>query len=189
MQTQLNIAIRITIATTILFGLIYPLTVTALSQLLFPQQANGSLIRKNNEVIGSELLGQNFSDPKYFHSRPSSAGSGYDASQSSGSNLAPTNHQLIDRLTTGSAQLQAENPSVPIPIDLLTTSGSGLDPDITPAAAQFQIPRISRARHIPESVLRNLVDQYAQPRQLGVLGEPRITVMDLNQSLDAKFPL
>jgi potassium-transporting ATPase KdpC subunit len=189
MKNQLNIAIRITIATTILFGLIYPLTVTVLSQLLFPRQANGSLIRKNNEVIGSELLGQTFSDPKYFHSRPSSAGVGYDAAQSSGSNLAATNHQLIDRLTAGSTQLHAENPSVPIPIDLLTTSGSGLDPDITPAGARFQIPRISQARHIPEAALRNLVEQHTQPRQLGILGEPRVNVLDLNQSLDAKFPL
>jgi len=188
MKTQINIAIRITIATTILFGLIYPLTVTALSQLLFSAQSNGSLVTINNEVRGSHLLAQPFSDPRYFHPRPSSAGTGYDASQSSGSNLAPTNHQLPDRITTAATQLRAENPTTPIPIDLLTASGSGLDPDVTPAAAQFQIPRIAQARHIPESTLRTLIDQHTQPRQLGFLGEPRINVLELNQSLDAKFP-
>jgi K+-transporting ATPase ATPase C chain len=186
MKKQLNIAVRVTIVTTILFGLIYPLTVTALSQLLFPRQANGSLIRKNNEVIGSELLGQTFSDPKYFHSRPSSAGTGYDAGQSSGSNLAPTNHQLVDRIASAAAKLSAENPSAPIPIDLLTSSGSGLDPDITPATAQFQVRRISQTRHIPESDLRALIDQHIRQRQLSILGEPRVNVMELNAALDAR---
>jgi potassium-transporting ATPase KdpC subunit len=186
MKKQLNIAFRVTIVTTILFGLLYPLGVTALSQLLFPRQANGSLIHKNKEVVGSELLGQTFSDPKYFHSRPSSAGAGYDAGQSSGSNLAPTNRQLVDRITSDAAKLSAENPSTPIPIDLLTSSGSGLDPDITPAAAQFQVPRISQTRNIPESTVRALIDQHTRQRQLGILGEPRVNVMELNAALDAK---
>jgi K+-transporting ATPase ATPase C chain len=184
MRHQLNIAIRITAVTTILFGLIYPLTVTALSQLLFPRQSNGSLLTINNAIRGSQLLGQPFSDPKYFHSRPSSAGTGYDAAQSSGSNLAPTNHQLLDRIKSDSETLIKENPNTSIPIDLVTASGSGLDPDITPAAAQFQISRIAQARHIPESTLRTLIDKHTQPRQLAILGEPRINVLELNQALD-----
>jgi K+-transporting ATPase ATPase C chain len=172
-----------------ILGLIYPLAVTALSQLLFSTQSYGSVVTIDNQVRGSYLCAQPFSDPRYFHPRPSSAGTGYEASQSSGSNLAPTNHQLQDRITTAATQLRAENPTAPIPIDLLTPSGSGLDPDITPAAAQFQIPRIAQVRHIPESTLGTLIDQHTQPRQLGLLGEARINVLDLNQSLDKNFPL
>lgn len=185
MKPNLQIAVRITIVTTIIFGLIYPLAVTNLSQLLFPSQSNGSLIHAGNEVVGSQLLGQAFSSPQYFHSRPSAAGSGYDASQSSGFNLAQTNHQLVDRIKADAARLHAENPNAPIPIDLLTGSGSGLDPDISPAAAQFQVPRIAKARRLPESTLRNLVVSHTTNRQLGVLGEPRVNVLALNQALDA----
>jgi K+-transporting ATPase ATPase C chain len=188
MKRNLLIAVRITVVTTILFGLIYPLSVTGLSQLLFPHQSNGSLIKMNNEVVGSELLGQTFSGPGYFHSRPSAAGAGYDAAQSSGSNLAPTNHQLRDRIASDVAALQTENPTTPVPIDLVTASASGLDPHISPAAAEFQISRIALARHISEHTLRALVSQHTELRQLGVLGEPRAGVLQLNLALDAQFP-
>ena len=172
-----------------IFGLLYPLAVTAIAQIFFPHQANGSLIEKNNQVVGSALIGQTFAGPGYFHSRPSSAGTGYDASQSSGSNLAPTNHQLIDRVKSDAAKLHAENPNAPIPIDLLTASGSGLDPEISPAAAEFQIPRIASERHISESEVRQLIAKHTLARQFGFLGEPRVRVLELNLDLDATHPL
>jgi potassium-transporting ATPase KdpC subunit len=187
-KQNLQIALRITIATTVLLGLIYPLAVTGLAQLLFPHRTNGSLIVSNNQIVGSELIGQGFSSSRYFHSRPSAAGSGYDANQSSGSNLAPTNHLLFDRINADATRLHHENPGVPIPIDLLTASGSGLDPDITPAAAQFQIPRIAVARNISESDLRALVDRHTELRQFFILGEPRVNVLELNLALDAAHP-
>ena len=189
LAANLRTAVLITAATTVIFGLLYPLAVTAVSHLLFPHQANGSLIEKNNQIVGSELIGQSFTGPGYFHSRPSAAGTGYDASQSSGSNLAPTNHQLIDRIKSDAAKLHAENPNMPIPIDLLTASGSGLDPEISPAAAEFQIPRIARERGVSESQVRQLIAKHTLARQFGFLGEPRVRVLELNLDLDATHPL
>src|SRR5271168_4196613 len=174
-----------TLITTVLFGLIYPFAVTGLAQLLFPSKAHGSLIYSHGAIVGSRLLGQAFTGPGYFHSRPSMAGDGYDAANSGGSNLAPTNHALLDRVKGDVEKLQAENPGVAIPVDLVTTSGSGLDPDISPAAAEFQIPRVARERHMSETDLRALVAKHALGRQFGVLGEPRVNVVELNLDLDA----
>jgi K+-transporting ATPase ATPase C chain len=188
MKNHLIVAAKFTLITTLLFGLVYPLMVTGLSQLLFPKQANGSLIEKNGQILGSRLIGQAFTSDKYFHSRPSAAGSGYDATASSGSNLAPTNQKLVDRVKQDAAKLQQENPGVAIPADLVTTSGSGLDPDISPAAAEFQISRIARARGISIETLRPLVARHTQQRQWGILGEARVNVLELNLDLDASFP-
>ena len=178
-----------TIATTVLLGILYPLLVTGLAQLIFPKQANGELIHgKDGVVIGSRLIGQPFSGPGYFHSRPSSAGAaGYDASASGGSNLGPTNAQLITRVNGDVAKLQAENPGVPIPVDLVTTSASGLDPDITPAAAEFQIRRVAAERKISEAEVASLVAEHSENRQWGFLGEPRVHVLELNIALDARY--
>jgi potassium-transporting ATPase KdpC subunit len=188
MKENLRIAILITLVTTVLFGLIYPLAVTGLAQLLFPSQANGSLIQKNGQIIGSQLLGQTFSSPGYFRSRPSAAGAGYDASQSGGSNLGPTNHQLLDRVKSDVEKLRTENPGAPIPVDLVTASGSGLDPEISPAAAEFQVPRVARERGLSEAELRSLVSKHTLGRQFGFLGEPRVRVLELNLALDATHP-
>jgi len=187
MKNHLMVALKFTLITTLLFGLVYPLAVTGLSQLLFPKQANGSLIEKNGQILGSRLIGQPFTSDKYFHSRPSAAGTGYDPTSSSGSNLGPTNQQLVDRVKQDVAKLQQENPGVAIPADLVTTSGSGLDPDISPAAAEFQIPRIARARGISPETLRPLVARHTQQRQWGILGEARVNVLELNLDLDANF--
>jgi len=178
-----------TIATTVLLGVLYPLVVTGLAQLIFPKQANGQLIYgKDGVVIGSQLIGQPFSGPGYFHSRPSAAGAaGYDATASGGSNLGPTNSQLITRVNGEVAKLQAENPGTPIPVDLVTTSGSGLDPDISPAAAQFQIRRVASERKIPEAEVARLVLENSENRQWGFLGEPRVHVLELNIALDARY--
>ena len=178
-----------TIATTVLLGILYPLLVTGLAQLIFPKQANGQLIYgKDGMVIGSQLIGQPFSGPGYFHSRPSTAGAaGYDATASGGSNLGPTNAQLITRVNGEVAKLQAENPGIPIPVDLVTTSGSGLDPDISPAAAQFQIRRVASERKISEAEVARLVLENSENRQWGFLGEPRVHVLELNIALDARF--
>jgi K+-transporting ATPase ATPase C chain len=188
MKQNLRIAILITLVTTVVFGLIYPLAVTGLAQLLFPNQANGSLIVRNSQVVGSRLLGQTFSSPGYFRSRPSNAGAGYDASQSSGSNLGPTNHQLIDRVKSDVGKLRVENPSADIPVDLVTASGSGLDPEISPAAAEFQIPRVARERNVSEAAVRGLVENHTLGRQFGFLGEPRVRVLELNLDLDSIAP-
>jgi K+-transporting ATPase ATPase C chain len=185
MKNNLKIAILITLVTTVLFGIIYPLAVTGLAQILFPAQANGSLIQRNGQVLGSQLLGQAFSSPGYFHSRPSAAGTGYDASQSSASNLGPTNHQLVDRVKGDVEKLHAENPGAPVPVDLVTTSGSGLDPEISPAAAEFQIPRVARERGVSEADVHSLVAKHTLGRQFGFLGEPRVRVLELNLDLDA----
>jgi len=165
--------------------------VTGLGQLLFPSQANGGLIVKNGQIIGSHLIGQTFSSDSYFHSRPSAAGNGYDPDSAGGgaSNLGPTNRQLLDRVKGDVEKLHAENPGSPIPVDLVTTSGSGLDPDISPAAAEFQIPRVARARRVSETQLHSLIAKHTSGRQLGVLGEPRINVLELNLDLDAQFPI
>jgi len=184
MKKNLITAALMTVVTTVLLGFIYPLVVTALAQILFPRQANGELLRRDGRVIGSRLIGQPFSSDRYFHSRPSAAGAGYDAANSAGSNLGPTNARLIARVDTYAAALQKENPSVPVPVDLVTTSASGLDPDITPAAAYFQVPRVARARGLSEKRVRALVAAHVQPRQLGILGEPRVNVLELNLALD-----
>ncbi len=185
MNKELNIAIRFTLITTVLFGLLYPLGMTGLSRYIFPKQAAGSLIEKDGRVIGSALIGQGFVSDKYFHSRPSSAGTGYDASSSSPSNLAPTNRALVDRVSGDVAKLRQENPGKPIPVDLITTSGSGLDPNISPAAAEFQVHRVAKAREMSEQQLRALVARHTQPRTFGVLGEPRVNVLELNLDLDS----
>lgn len=182
---NLKISILMTLVTAVLLGLIYPLAITGLSQLLFKDKANGELITRNGTVIGSRLIGQSFSGPGYFHSRPSAAGNGYDASSSSGSNLGPTNKKLIDRLAGDVEKYHAENPKQPVPIDLVTTSASGLDPDITPAAALFQVPYIAQERGVPPAQVEQLVQQHIQQRQLGFLGEPRVNVLELNLALDA----
>jgi len=188
MKNNLKIAILITLVTTVLFGVIYPLAVTGLAQLFFPTQANGSLIQRSGQVVGSQLLGQTFSSPGYFHSRPSNAGAGYDASQSSASNLGPTNHQFVDRVKADVEKLHAENPGAPVPVDLVTSSGSGLDPEISPAAAEFQVPRIAHERGISETDVRSLVAKHTLARQFGFLGEPRVRVLELNLDLDAAHP-
>jgi K+-transporting ATPase ATPase C chain len=189
MKKEIQIAMRFTLLTTIFFGLAYPLAITGLSRWLFPHQATGSLILRGGKIVGSQLIGQTFTSDKYFHSRPSNAGDGYDAANSSGSNLAPTNRQLIDRVQGDVAKLRAENPGIPIPADLVTSSGSGLDPHISPASADFQVPRVSRARGISSDTLRTLVAKHTEARQFGLLGEPRVDVLELNLELDAAFPV
>ena len=184
MKKNLVTAVLMTIATTILFGIIYPFVVTALAQLLFPNQANGQLIRRGDQVIGSRLIGQPFSSARYFHPRPSAAGNGYDAANSGGSNLGPTNQKLLDRVKISVAAAQSDNPNVPVPADLVTASGSGLDPDISPAAAYFQVPRVARARAVSEQRLRELVTKCIQSRTIEILGEPRVNVLELNLALD-----
>ncbi|HEY4817020.1 MAG TPA: potassium-transporting ATPase subunit KdpC [Candidatus Acidoferrum sp.] len=189
MKENLRIAILYTLVTTILFGLLYPLGVTGLAQLLFPAQANGSLLTKNGQAVGSKLLGQMFSSPGYFRPRLSGAGAGYDASQSGSPNLAPTNHALIERVKGDVDKLHSENPGASIPVDLVTASGSGLDPEISPAAAEFQIPRVARERGISGADIRALVSKHTLGRQFGFLGEPRVRVLELNLDLDATHPM
>jgi K+-transporting ATPase ATPase C chain len=190
MKKNLLISIWMTLASTVLLGVIYPLVVTGLAQWWFPRQANGELIRSGGNLVGSRLIGQPFTAAGYFHSRPSAAGSaGYDAGNSTGSNLAPTNKTLIDRVSASVQSLQAENPNRPIPADLATTSGSGLDPHISPAAAEFQVPRVARERGMSEGDVAALVKKHTEQRDLGFLGEPRVNVLELNLDLDAVYPL
>ena len=188
MKKNLRISIWMTLVTTILFGLVYPLVVTGLAQFLFPDRANGQLIERDGKLVGSRIIGQPFSSPWYFHSRPSAAGAGYDPLASGGSNLGPTNRQLIERVQAEAAKLATENLRAPIPVDLVTASGSGLDPHISPAAAEFQVPRVARARGIPEAEVRLLVSAHTRGRDFGVLGEPRVNVLELNLDLDASHP-
>lgn len=190
MKRNLLTAILMTVVATVLLGVIYPLVVTGLSRVVARDKANGQMIVKNGTVIGSRIIAQPFTGAGYFHSRPSAAGAnGYSADNSSGSNLGPTNQKLVDRVKADVAILQAENPGKPIPIDLITTSGSGLDPDISPAAAEFQVHRVAKMRGIDEKTLTAFVSEHTQPRQYGIFGEPRINVLELNLILDEKFPV
>jgi K+-transporting ATPase ATPase C chain len=188
MKKNLITAVLMTLVTTVLFGLLFPLLITGLAQVLFPKQANGELVTRNGQVVGSRLIGQSFSSSGYFHSRPSSAGTGYDAANSGGSNLGPTNQALVARVQGDADRLQAENPGMAIPIDLLTTSGSGLDPHISPEAADFQVPRIAKERGLSDDAVRNAVRQHTESRQFGFLGEPRVNVLELNLALDEIAP-
>jgi potassium-transporting ATPase KdpC subunit len=188
MKKNLITAVLMTVVTTVLLGLIYPLIVVGLAR-IWPNQANGQLITKNGVVVGSRIIAQPFTGPQYFHPRPSAAGaSGYDATSSSGTNWGPTNQKLVDRVKGDVATLQAENPGKPIPVDMVTASGSGLDPDITPAAADFQAPRIAKARGISEDQLRRLIKDHTEGRQFGFLGEPRVNVLELNLALNEQYP-
>jgi K+-transporting ATPase ATPase C chain len=188
MKKNLLISVLMTAVTTVLLGLIYPLVLTGLAQVFMHDKANGQLIPLNGTIVGSRILGQPFTTAAYFHSRPSAAGNGYDAANSSASNLGPTNQKLIDRVKSDVASAQADNPNQLIPIDLVTTSGSGLDPHISLAAAEFQIPRIAKARGISDEALRQLVAKHTEGRQLGFLGEPRVNVLELNLDLDQLAP-
>lgn len=189
MKKNLTTAILMTIATTILLGVIYPLVVTLLAQLIFPSKANGQLIKQNGQIVGSSIIAQGFTAPGYFHPRPSAAGNGYDAANSGGTNLGPTNQKLIDRVKSDVAAAGAEHPGAPVPIDMVTTSASGFDPDITPANAEFQLTRVAKARGMTDTELRQIVARHTAGRQLGFLGELRVNVLELNLDLDATHPL
>jgi K+-transporting ATPase ATPase C chain len=186
---HLLVAVLMTLVTTLLLGVAYPLIVTVLAQALFPSNANGQLIERDGRVVGSRVIGQAFVSAGYFHGRPSAAGTeGYDATASSGSNLGPTSKKLVDAVRQRVVDLQRENPNAPVPIDLVTASASGLDPHVSPAAALFQVPRVARARHLAESDLRAMVESRIEGRQLGFLGEPRVNVLELNLALDERWP-
>jgi K+-transporting ATPase ATPase C chain len=182
-------AVLMTIVTTLLLGVAYPLVVTGLAQVLFPGKANGQLIERDGKIVGSRIIGQGFSSPGYFRSRPSAAGTGYDAADSGGTNLGPTNKKLIDAVKAAVDEAKKENPGTPVPIDLVTSSASGLDPHISPAAAAFQVPRVARERGVPETEIRRLVEVHSEGRQFGFLGEPVVNVLELNLALDTAHPM
>ena len=188
LRRNLVTAVRVTVVTTILLGIVYPLVVTGIAQTFLRDKANGQLIERGGHAIGSAMIGQRFSSPRYFHSRASAAGSGYDATNSGGTNLGPTNKRLIDSVTAAVAAAVKENPGTPVPIDYVTTSASGLDPDISPDAAMFQVPRVARARGIGAVELRHFVAAHVHGRQLGFLGEPCINVLLLNLAIDDRWP-
>jgi len=187
LSRNLIIATLMTIVTTVILGLIYPLVVTGLAQALFPDKANGQLIERDGKIVGSRLIGQGFSSPGYFRSRPSATAVPYDAGNSAGSQYGPTNKKLIDAVRANVEVARKENPNVPVPVDLVTTSASGFDPHLSPAAADFQVPRVARERGMAESDLRRLVAAHTEGRQLGFLGEPRVNVLELNLALDREF--
>ena len=189
MKRNFLIALWFTLVTTLLFGVLYPLAITGVAQVIFPDRANGQIIERNGKAVGSRIIGQSFTQPGYFHSRPSAAGTGYDASASSGSNLGPRNKVLLERIQADVQKLQAESRGIAIPIDLVTASGSGLDPEISPAAAEFQLARVARERGMKDEELRMLVQRYTKGREFGVFGEPRVNVLELNLELDAAHPL
>jgi K+-transporting ATPase ATPase C chain len=184
-KNNLKTAVLMTVATTILLGIIYPLVVTGLAQLLFHHKANGQLIYRDGRIVGSRIIGQTFGSPRYFHPRPSAAGDGYDAANSGGTNLGPTNQKLINRVNQDVKSAEAENPSKPIPVDMVTTSASGLDPEISPANAEFQLARVARTRGMQEPDVEALIRKHTQNRQFGFLGELRVNVLELNLDLDA----
>jgi K+-transporting ATPase ATPase C chain len=185
MSRTFIIAIRFTLVTTVLLGIIYPLFVTGIAEMTMPNKANGQLIVKDGHVLGSAIIGQSFTSDRYFRSRPSAAGNGYDATSSGGSNLGPTNKKLVDRIDADVASYQKQNPGKDVPIDLVTTSASGLDPDISPADAFFQVPRVAAARHLSDETVESLVQTHVHGRQFGILGEPHVNVLELNLALDA----
>ena len=189
MRRNFVTALLYTVVTTFLFGLVYPYVVTGFAQVLFRDKANGQLIRQNGQLVGSRIIGQPFSAAGYFHSRPSAAGNGYDAANSGGSNFAPTNKKLIDRVSGDVTSFQTDHPGSDVPVDLVTASGSGLDPHITPAGAEFQVERVARERHLSADAVRKLVASHTEGRQLGFLGEPRVNVLELNLDLDHAAPL
>jgi K+-transporting ATPase ATPase C chain len=186
---NLIVAALMTVVTTVLFGVVYPLVVTGLAQVIFPDKANGQLIEQNGKVVGSRIIGQAFSSPGYFHSRPSAAGTGYDPTNSGGTNLGPTNKKLIDAVKAAVDDAHKENPQAPVPIDLVTSSASGLDPHISPAAAEFQVPRIARERGVAQADVRQLVEASTTGRQLGFFGEAGVNVLELNLALDKQYPM
>ena len=182
-------AILMTLVTTVILGIAYPLAITAIAHVTFPHQANGQLVQRNGKVVGSSLIGQGFSSAGYFRSRPSATGTPYDASNSAGSQLGPTNKKLIQAVTANVAAARKENPNTPVPIDLVTTSASGFDPHLSPAAADFQVPRVARQRGIPEADVRSLVAANTAGRTFSFLGEPRVNVLELNLALDSQYPI
>ena len=188
-RRNLVVAVLMTIVTTLMLGVIYPLVITAIAQVALPDQANGQLIERNGTVIGSRIIGQGFSSPAYFHPRPSAAGTGYDAASSGGTNLGPTNKKLIDAVKANVETARKDNPTAPVPIDLVTASASGLDPHISPAAADFQVPRVARERRVSEADLRQVVAAHTEGRQFGFFGEPRVNVLELNLALDREHPI
>ena len=186
---NLIVAVLMTVVTTVLLGVMYPLAITGVAQVVFPDQANGQLLQRNGKIIGSRIIGQGFSSPGYFHSRPSAAGTGYDPTSSGGTNYGPTNKKLIDAVSANVAAARKENPGAPVPIDLVTASASGFDPHVTPAAAEFQVPRVARERGVAEGVVRQLVATHTEGRTFGFFGEPRVNVLELNIALDQAHPM
>jgi K+-transporting ATPase ATPase C chain len=182
-------AVLMTIVTTVILGVIYPLAITGIAQVAFPDQANGQLIERNGKVVGSRIIGQGFSAPGYFRSRPSAAGTGYDAASSAGSNLGPTNKKLVDAVKANVEAAKKENPNTPVPVDLVTTSASGFDPHMSPAGVDFQVPRVARERGVSEADVRRLAAAHTEGRTFGFFGEPRVNVLELNLALDAQYPV